>query len=668
MFPYFVCGFGKNTLSILVRECFGADFPDVKDKKQVNYIYNYLDDLEAKTVLLETDYVDKDYLEDYSRYYVRCFNRYGERCARLHFFKNEFDHLKFESIIKNNDTEELKSLQKNYLGFVVIKPIPKTFIGKTCLKMYDSFNRDSYKTLLTKEYKAGLFGIDLSVNSVAFQEQDKVLSACATTAIWSSLHAIKEKDTREIPSSSEITLSAINHISDSSNSFPNNGLSNKQILRALDVEKLRHHQNDISKIKTNSKERVFNLIKTYIDSGFSIILGAEIYELDGKKAKHLDGHAVTVLGYNELEGEESLYIHDDRLGPYARARIHKIADYCTDFEDSSIKKEKTDWCIALQEKNDDGEWLDVKQFLVPYSMIIPTNKKVRIPASNIDSTCTSIVKEFNAFVEEAGDEGYSDKVTYKVSLENLSSIRKKVFNGGDIENKWNILTKNSPRFLWVAKFYYQGTGVFDMLFDATDIPQGSVVSNIIIYNKKHYDFIVSPLIGLNNSGKSLPNSGDVNFLSAVLVYLKEKNYGYMNYLDIQFGELRAPLYIKDEEVLGSRLQEQKDAKKYYGSVNRNLDDDFSGDTESNLIWAIAQDGALLIGEEIGKKGHPTLTGFKPARIAGELKKDDKGWCINSKSGRYSSSYKDVNALLQNAKVKFHEIYSKQEDDIRIEIF
>ena len=73
---YLVCEFAKETLSNLVRERFGTEFPDINDKVQVKYLFNYLKDLKAQTILLESDYVDRDYLEDYSRYYVKCFNRY----------------------------------------------------------------------------------------------------------------------------------------------------------------------------------------------------------------------------------------------------------------------------------------------------------------------------------------------------------------------------------------------------------------------------------------------------------------------------------------------------------------------------------------------------------------------------------------------------------------
>ena len=30
-----------------------------------------------------------------------------------------------------------ETLQKNYLGFIVVKPLPSTVVGRTCLKTYD---------------------------------------------------------------------------------------------------------------------------------------------------------------------------------------------------------------------------------------------------------------------------------------------------------------------------------------------------------------------------------------------------------------------------------------------------------------------------------------------------------------------------------------------------
>jgi len=682
MFPYLVCEFGKGTLSNLVKECFGTDFPDIIKKKQVNYIYNYLNDLEAKSVLLEAEYVDKDYLEDYSRYYVKCFTRYGERCARLHFFKEKITHSDFDSIFEDIDSSNKDKITDSYLGFVVVKPIPKTFIGKTCLKVYESFfNEESSKALITQKYTVGLFGLKLHVDTVAFQEQDKVLSACATTAIWSALHGLKKNNIRDIPSSGEITLAAINHINNSSNSFPNDGLTNKQILRALDVERLRHHLINIETYDESNKDRIFEIIKIYIDSKVPIILGADIYEKQKYENEsnednqeyiinRLDGHAVTVLGYQDLDNEKVLYLHDDRIGPFARARIGRIKDFVPNIKSGA---EKLDWCIALQEKNDDGEWLAVDQILIPDSLIIPTNKKVRIPAEYISNTCCSIIDEYELYIDsfkEAGEDvsNLQSCLTCRVTLEELSGIRERVFNDERVINKRDVLTKSTARFLWSAKFCFKSELAFELLFDATDIPQGNIVSNIIIYDEVNFEASIGYFKGLINSGHPLPESKELNFLGAFISFLKPKEKDLFDYLDNEYGELRAPLYLKEAELADDQLQEQKNIKKHYGKIDHYLEDDFAhvhDDNDIHMIWVISHDGALLIGEEEGNKGHPTLTGFKMARIAGELRRDTDGWYINSKSGRYSSDYENANDLLHNVKNKFYEVYSCDDSDFRV---
>ncbi|MDV6642983.1 hypothetical protein FA498_30370, partial [Pseudomonas aeruginosa] len=60
MIPYLVSQFAQETMTNLVRECFGYQFPDILSKPQVSYIYNYLKRMGAKSVLLEFDYIDKD--------------------------------------------------------------------------------------------------------------------------------------------------------------------------------------------------------------------------------------------------------------------------------------------------------------------------------------------------------------------------------------------------------------------------------------------------------------------------------------------------------------------------------------------------------------------------------------------------------------------------------
>src|SRR6266851_2135071 len=66
-------------------------------KSHLSYLDEYFGTVGAKTILVESPYTDRDYLEDYAAYYARCHAEYKRRCARLHFFSKQFD----KSLITN---------------------------------------------------------------------------------------------------------------------------------------------------------------------------------------------------------------------------------------------------------------------------------------------------------------------------------------------------------------------------------------------------------------------------------------------------------------------------------------------------------------------------------------------------------------------------------------
>ena len=690
MTSYLVCRFEKLTLSNLVKESFGADFPNIFKKRQVDYIFRYLKDIGAKSVLLEFDYIDKDYLEDYSRYYVKCFNNYGHKTARLHFFSNDIEHSDINSALLGS-LKHTKKLQSSYLGFMVVKPLQKTFIGKTCLKAYDRLIYSNYRKCLVRAYDVDLFGIRLKVESVAFQEQDKVVSACATTAIWSSLHAMSWRSVRGIPACSEITTNAINHIDGSTNMFPNKELSNKQILRALDVEGLRHHSLNLSDV---DKSDFFDMVRTHIDSGLPLILGVDVYSIgEGKKLKKLAGHAVTILGYKSAyDGDDAIYIHDDRLGPYARASFVNIADFDLSVEQWQ-HKDAISFALTLQAKNDNSQWDEPHEMLIPYTLIVATHQKVRLSSEYAVNTCKVIQQEYKNIMdyclENIPIDNYDPKdfdkfkstLAFAVKLSEISSFRQEVVNhcyesGSDNSLNYNakkisFLTKSYARFHWVASFTFDGRPAFRILFDATDIPQGNAVAGIFVDDYNYADVVFEFFKKFQIDSKritDLVHSSERIFFVSFLNALMEVDNDRSQALDLMYGELRAPLYLKEQEAKDGELFVNENAVKLYEPTKKGLTEMFAGvfssdDNDSYLIWAVAHDGALIIGEELNGAGHPSITSFKPARISGELRRnmESTGWVINSKSGRYSSSYKNANQLLDNAVDLFRSIFYKHDD-------
>lgn len=722
MTPYLVSEFAKPTITNLVRECFGYDFPDIFSKDQVDYLFTYLTCLKAKTVLLEFNYVDKDYLEDFSRYYVKRFGNDGHKCARLHFFSSSVDHRTITSILeRGNDAKKATvKLNKSYLGFMVIKPLPRTFIGKTCLKvMPDARTKRKLKRRLAREYNVDLFGISLQVNSIAFQEQDKVVAACATTAIWASLHALKMRSTRSIHSCSEITINALNHVEDSSNSFPSLQLSNKQILRSLDVEGVRYH----AKSMEAPDERYFmQSVIAHIDSSLPMILTGEVFthvpsiptkpsntdatsgsnsapcELasqdladssGGQTAKPVfrarGGHAICVVGYKVDRGEDVLYVHDDRLGPYARAKLIGIGGYNL-VEGEAPRDIK--WALGLQRMNEAGRWDEPHELITPDFSVVPCDRKARLPFIYVFETCNVIIDDLKSMALASGES--LARLEYQIELREISDIRSEVLkheptvktlNGDELRKasseeveawqaeKVKFLTTSYARLQWVVSFNWLGTPLFKVLIDASEIPQGDAVSAILAYDI----CLGNVLLDLIRESAAHPDQVEVNsghFYQSFLRRLKTAPPSRMTHLDQTYGSPRAPKNLRESEFEGGNIVLNKTLETLYEPNGKGLLEmfqGFAGRNVDNLIWAVSLEGDLLIAEEYDGRGHPSITGFKPARIAGEIRHSTNGdtLLINVESGRYSRDYNNRSELLENAKKRFERYFPEQAFEIQV---
>lgn len=722
MTPYLVSEFAKPTITNLVRECFGYDFPDIFSKDQVDYLFTYLTCLEAKTVLLEFDYVDKDYLEDFSRYYVKRFGNDGHKCARLHFFSSTVDHRTITSILERGKAakKETDELNKDYLGFMVIKPLPRTFIGKTCLKvMPDERSEHKCKRRLAREYNVDLFGISLKVESIAFQEQDKVVAACATTAIWASLHALKLRNTRSIHSCSEITINAINHVEDSSNSFPSQQLSNKQILRSLDVEGLRYHAKSM---EAPDRGYFLQSVIAHIDSSLPMILTGEVFShvasiptisianpdlnnasvpleavsessvrdltdsSGGQTAKPVfrarGGHAICVVGYKVDQDEQVLYVHDDRLGPYARAKLIGIDGYNL-IEGAAPRNIK--WALGLQRMNDCGGWHDPHELIAPDFSVVPCDRKARLPFLYVYETCQVIVKELKNMAMASGEK--LGLLSQKIELREISDIRHEVlehvptvktidgdeFREASTEEidawqaeKVEFLTTSYARLQWVVSFNWLGTPLFKVLIDASEIPQGNAVSAILAYDIVLGNVLLNLIRESADANEVEVNSG--HFYQSFLRRLMKDKSSRAKHLDETYGSPRAPKNLRESEFEGGNIVLNKTLQTLYEPNGLKLLDMFSsfasGEVD-NLIWAVSLEGDLLIAAEYDGRGHPSITGFKPARIAGEIRRSETSdsLLINVESGRYSRDYINRTDLLKNAQTRFERYFPEQKFEI-----
>lgn len=103
----------------------------------IRYLDRYLGHIHARTVVIEPQYNDADYLDDYASYYVRCFPEYPRFCRRIHFFSSRFNEKHLEkAILSKDDSAIVTILKRSYLGFVVGRPLSITVVGRTLVSNY----------------------------------------------------------------------------------------------------------------------------------------------------------------------------------------------------------------------------------------------------------------------------------------------------------------------------------------------------------------------------------------------------------------------------------------------------------------------------------------------------------------------------------------------------
>ncbi len=300
---------------------------EVSANRRAVYLRDYLREIGARTIVVESEYVDGDYLDDYASFYAKCFEKYPKTCKRLHFFATDTTESQFHDFISNKaDPETVRVFLEAYLGFVVARPLPRAIIGRTVLKTYPSASgRRNYPC--TKTYKANLFGLELGVESLAYQEQDRALAACATVALWPCFQRDRDLFQSLAPTPAAITRSA-NRVLEDARPFPSHGLKVEQICNAIAAVGL---EPEVIEVKPGTP--LVSLLYGYLKLGAPVLLVVRIAG-SGRHALTLTGFSLNPGPVLSSEGSapsisvplvgrriDEFYAHDDQVGPFSRLKV-----------------------------------------------------------------------------------------------------------------------------------------------------------------------------------------------------------------------------------------------------------------------------------------------------------------------------------------------------------
>lgn len=488
--PYAVVAYTIDELVRAIEEAAPADGDFVRAKLHAVYFEEYFATLGAATMVVECEYVDRDYLEDYSAYYVRCFPGYERFCRRLHFFSAPFGEADLDALLRleaSNISEE--KLRDTYLGFIVIKPLPETVIGRTCLATYlPDGDRRHYP--IVQKVDASLFGIPLHLSSLPFQEQDQAVAACATSALWSVFHGTGRLFQHPIPSPVEITNAAMEQRP--LERFTTRGLNMTQMARAI-----RNLGLEPAPSRVREAHWLRSVSYAYLRGRVPFLLAVALNDVSKTPIEEIGWHAVAVAGYSSgaplstdaktklrtvASRIDKLYAHDDQVGPFARMELDVTAAQSV-MLDAKLNN------VGMTLKT---SWRGGKVRAVPDYVLVPLYHKIRIPFEVVHDEVVGFNKMVGLVISSpvgpllALSNG---ELTWEVFLQSgndlKSDLRREARIAGDAIAE--LSTCPLPRYVWRARALDGNEPLLEVLIDATDIRQGKLVTRIHSYSDLFVD-------------------------------------------------------------------------------------------------------------------------------------------------------------------------------------
>lgn len=310
--------------------------------RQLHYVEKYAADLGCQCVVVESRYIDRDYMEDHSVFYSKSLHPYQNFCRRLHFFVDKHEAIKaqLDQLVEQGIAKGLTAFREaclafsrsQYLGFCVFKPLPGSPIGRTVMRPFpeEPTTAKDFKRCFdcVRSYTVHLLGAELTVKGLAFQQQDVGVSACATTAMWSALQKIRDHEDIATVTPAQITALASRYSLPFGRSMPSEGLSIDQMCQAIQALGVSPSLFRVERM-AEARGYLFSAIK----SGFAPVL--VLRKGSGSHAVAVAGMKVRVPHVPEAVVSEiddvacdllALYVHDDRRGPYLRANLEPKDD------------------------------------------------------------------------------------------------------------------------------------------------------------------------------------------------------------------------------------------------------------------------------------------------------------------------------------------------------
>ena len=269
----------------------------------LTWVFKHVEDQGATDALLEHEYVDSDYRDEYANFYIKVFRNLPDRCERLHFWTGQ-----------------------RYLGYVSIRPIAGQPVCRTMLDPGDDL-ADSVSCAIRAS--AHPYGTNLEVPAFPFISQDRQYGRCAHAVLWMVSHYHHVLNDTPSRTMSDIVGAASE--TETERVVPSRGLTEEQVgstlrriglpavkYKIVDQHSIAHQERSVgtdavgdagkvSGVDENGEllnsDEVERLVIRYLNSRIPVILGTP-------------GHLTALIGARRNEGVLEVIRCDDERGAY----------------------------------------------------------------------------------------------------------------------------------------------------------------------------------------------------------------------------------------------------------------------------------------------------------------------------------------------------------------
>lgn len=519
-------GCGNKASPLVFRAFDPASFPEqAGDSDQVAYLRRYVEHLGVAGTIEEQSYFDRDYLAEFASFYCTSSRGYPNRCRRIHLFSLELPRLRscFFSAL-SGEREALACLERSYRGFVVLRPIEATPIGRTVLAWYDDDSLTNPRvTTPARDYVVHLTGLRLCVRGIAWQQQDSAVGACATIALWAMFHSSALDEHHAIPTTADVTRAANRRWFTGQSAFPaNDGLHTFQIREAIRAQGLTAAllEGDIklavpdgSERTGFSRRRFASSVAAFLRSGYPVLIGALAADATALAAGNVtgEGHAVCAVGFrpapspevvgagDALEDDANLqhiYIHDDNIGPNVRFEL-------TEVEGSARDGSRV--CLAGLRPSAPSKPgrppPPVRYVLVPDSLIAALPEEVRLSTDQLNRSALGLAHTIAAHLAKIAKKAGATipGLTFAARFFRLkdyvgSELAARLSGTALAKARLTLCERVRPMslHLGVARIGAEGVPILDVLFDTTDsLPASEAFAHIVFDHNlaRHLRFV-----------------------------------------------------------------------------------------------------------------------------------------------------------------------------------